>query len=40
MIRRGRVSDGRLRRRQALRKYVVKGGIREAVITWMSYPFR
>ena len=37
MIRRVRVSDGRPRRRQALRKHVIKGGVREAVSPWMGY---
>ena len=40
MIRCVRVSDGRPRRRQALRKYEVKGGVRKAVSPWVSYSFR
>jgi hypothetical protein len=36
MIRRVRLSDGRLRRRQALRKYVVKGGIRKTMSARVS----
>ena len=40
MIRCVRVSDGRLRPRQALREYEVKGGVRKAVRPRMSYTLR
>ena len=40
MIRRVRVSDGRLRRRQALRKHVVKRGIRKTMSPRVGHAFR
>ena len=40
MIRCISLSDGRLRRRQALRKYEVKGRVRKAMSPRVSYSFR
>jgi len=40
MIRCIRPGYGGLKRRQIFPKYKVKGGVREAVISWVSYSFR